>query len=542
MTTKPDARKQPRSRRKSKHLWHLVTNQQNMLYMLAAGMAMSPAGFRGKYYSDSLSDYPGWIPLFRGADKIPVAALSHAASERKHLVPCIATFDLCDLSSPVRRLTRDGRTRDVPTSAARKGKNDIATLIRAPLPLMLLSHISLRSPEDKETFENSAKDVANVDLSAHRIEVAESLFSTNLDAETWPPAKPQGGLFGADADNPPVRGQALGGVIAMLYHTANRSAPGLAAFRLAAGAASERDSDLVHGDPILAELPNWLDGGGTNPQADVRARLFWGVIQSLVTEQTKERPQTPVDAALAYLDNQLDQLRELDFRTRLERLIADMRSCLGLGGGTVTELLERHKGSLSRPLLLLCLRESCIDLLEFSHPLLSDVEFLLAGILFGARDSWLQLPRELRIPELAAFAEYRMAESEHREWSDGFALAEPRRPIPLRELFVSPAGEWSSAQKEIALELARDRGWNECIQTRITLAEGDYPATFERNDLQVILPGRVSINEILDKARFLHRLAQWPPVTPEIESGVRKKLASAWEIEEKVHENGSSCG
>lgn len=542
MTTKPSAQKKPRSRPIPKRLWHLVTNQQNMLFMLAAGMVMSPLGFRGKHYSDSLSDFPGWIPLFRNTDRIPVAALSRAAIERRHLLPCIASFDLSGLSSPVRRLLRDGGTRDVPAPAARKGRNDIATLVRAPLPLMLLSSINFRSIEDKQAFESNARDVFNVDLSRHRIEVVESLFSTNLDAETWPPAKLQGGLFGADADNPPVRGQALGGVIAMLYHTANRSALGLAAFRLAAGAASERDSDLVHSDPILAELPNWLDGGGTNSQADIRARLFWGVIHTLVFEQTRECPQTPVDAALTYLDSQLDQLREMEFRTRLERLIADMRSCLGLGGGTVTELLERHKGSLSRPLLLFCLRESCIDLLEFSHPLLSDVEFLLAGILFGARDSWLQLPRELRTPKLAAFAEYHMAESEHREWGDGFALVGPRSPIPLRELFVSPTGEWSSVQKEIALELARDCGWNECIQTRITLAEGDYPATFERNDLQVILPGRVSITEILDKARFLHRLAQWPPVTPEIESGVRKKLASAWEIEEKVHENGSSCG
>ena len=542
MTAKTGTRKKPRGQPKPKRLWRLVTNQQNMLYMLAAGMVMSPMGFRGKHYSDSLSDFPGWIPLFRDTDKIAAAALSHATSERGHLLPCIASFDLSDLSSPVRRLLRDGGTRDVPTPAARKGSNDIATLVRAPLPLMLLSSINFRSTEDKEIFESNARDIANVDLSSHRIEVAESLFSTNLDAKTWPPARLRGGLFEAGVDNPHARGQTIGGVIAMLYHSANRSDLGLAAFRLAAGAAGERERELVHSDPILAELSNWLDGGGTNPQVDVRARLFWGVVQSLETERKKECPQTSVDAALAYLDSQLDQLRELDFRARLERLIADMRSCLGLAGGTVTELLERHKGSLSRPLLLFCLRESCIDLLEFSHPLLSDAEFLLAGILFGARDSWLQLPRELRIPELATFAEYRMAEAEHGEWGEGFALAEPRCPIPLRQLFVSPTGEWSGGHEETALELARDCGWNECIQTRITLAEGDYPATFERNDLQVVLPGRVSVVEVLDKAGFLHRLGQWPPATSGIESVVRKKLAGAREIEEKALENDSSCG
>ncbi|MDE0514031.1 MAG: hypothetical protein OXI88_19880 [Gammaproteobacteria bacterium] len=436
MTTKTGAPKKRRSRRKPKRIWRLVTNHQNMYYMLAAGMVMAPAGFRGKHYSDSLSDYPGWIPLFRDKDGIPSDALHQATSERKHLLPCIASFDLSDLSGPFRRLARDGRMPDITTPPARRKKDDLAVLFRAPLPLNLLSGISFRSSEDKQTFENSARDFSNVDLPPHLIRVDESLFSTVMYV-TWPPlqrsVQRQGQLFDGEDDKvdaPPARGQALGGVLAMLYHTAKRSDLGLAAYRLVTGAAYDKDSDLVKGDPILAELPNWLDGSEISGQADTRARLFWGVIQSLITDQVKERPQTPVDVALEYLDSQLDQLQEMEFRAYLERLIEDMRSCLGLGGGTVTELLERHKGSLSRPLLLFCLREHCTDLIEFSHSLLGDVEFLLAGILFGVRDGWLQLPRELRDLELSAFVNYRMADAEHRKLSDDFTLAERRRPSP----------------------------------------------------------------------------------------------------------------
>ena len=83
-----------------------------------------------------------------------------------------------------------------------------------------------------------------------------------------------------------------------------------------------------------------MDEGEISGQADTRARLFWGVIQSLVDAQINERTETPVDVALEYLDSQLDQLQEMEFRARLERLIADMRSCLGLGGGTVTSCLN----------------------------------------------------------------------------------------------------------------------------------------------------------------------------------------------------------
>ena len=542
MATKTDTPKKPRSRRKPARIWHMVTNHQNMLYMLAAGMVMGPAGFRGKHYTDPLSVYPGWIPLFRDKVKVPADALNHATSERKHLLPCIASFDLSDLSGPVRILSRDGGMRDVASPATRKRKDDIALLVRAPLPPTFLLSINFCSSEDRQAFESAADDVSNVDLHPYRVEIAESLFSS--DAEVmWPAEQPQEQLIEDGGDHLPAFGQALGGALAMLYHIANRSDPGLAAFRLVTGDARRKDSDLVQSDSILAELPNWIGGSELSGQADIRARLFWGVIQSLVDAQRRERPQTPINVALAYLENQLDLLREVEFRPRLERLIADMRGFLGLGGGTITELLERHKGSLSRPLLLFCLREHCTDLLEFSHPLLNDAEYLLAGILFGVRDSWLQLPRELRDPDLSAYVAFRMVDAERRKQGGRLAMDAPPRPKPLRELFTSPDGEWNSMTKDVAVELADKCNWNDCIQTRITLAEGDLPESFERKDLQVVLPGRVTtVTEEVDETKFLRRLGQWPMIAPDIESEVRKNLVGLQEIEEKADGNNSSCG
>ena len=109
----------------------------------------------------------------------------------------------------------------------------------------------------------------------------------------------------------------------------------------------------------------------------------------------------------------------------------------------------------------------------------------------------------------------------------------------MRELFTSSGGEWNSQRRSEALELARKCNWNDCIQTRITLAEGDYPGSFERNDLQVVLPGRVTtVTEEVDMATFLRRLGQWPLVDLQIEAEVRKNLISAQEIEEQ--ENGHS--
>jgi len=540
MTTISGTLKKPRSRRKIAHIWHLVTNQQNMLYMLAADMVMSPAGFRGKHYSDSLGLYPGWIPLFRDKAKIPDDAVKLATAERKHLLPCIASFDLSDLSGPVRILSRDGLTRDVASPTSRKRKDDIALLIRAPLPTTLLSKINFLSPDDKQAFERTAHDVSNVDLRSRQLVVSESLFDTDTDVRL-PSGQPQEQLLENRNDDFPALGQALGGGLAMLYHIANRSDLGLAAFRLVTGSTRDEDDDLIQSDPILAELPSWISRGRLSDQTDTRARLFWGVVQSLIGVQMQERPQTPIDVALAYLENQLDILQEIEFRPRLERLITDMRGCVGLGGGTITELLDRHKGSLSRPLLLFCLRETCMDLLEFSHPLLNHTEYLLAGILFGVRDTWLRFPKELRYPNMSAYIAYRMVDAEHRKQDDSLAIDELPRPHPLRELFTSPSGEWSSIKKDVAVELASKCYWNDCIQTRITLGEGDLPESFERKGLQVILPGRVTTVTEVNKEKFLHRLGQWPPIAPQIESEVRNKLLSFQEIEERVNGKILSC-
>ena len=536
MTTKSNTIKKPQSRRKAARIWHLITNHQNMLYMLAAGMVMGPAGFRGKYYSDPLSVYPGWIPLFRDKAKIPADVLNYATSERKHLLPCIASFDLTDLSGPARMLSRDGRMRDVKSPAARKHKDDIALLVRAPLPPSLLLSINFRSSEDRQAFESAANDVSNVDLFPCRVEIAEELFTPDTGV-AWPAEQTQELLLEVGSDNYPAFGQALGGVLAMLFHTANRSDLGLAAFRLATGSTCDKDNDLVQRDPILAELPNWMNRDEISEQADTRARIFFGVIQALVDSKAQEGPQTPIDVALAYLEKQLDLLQEEKFRSRLEILVTDMRNSLGLGGGTITELLERHKGSLSRPLLLFCLREHCTDLLEFSHPLFNDVEYILAGILFGVRDSWLQLPKELRDPNLSAYVAVRMADAEHRNRGRSLEISAPLSPKPLREFFTSSSGEWNSGVLHAATELASKCNWYDCFQTRITLAESDLPESFERQGLQVVLPGRVkAVTEEVNKAKLLQHLGQWPPIAPKIESKVREKLEIAAENTERTTE------
>jgi hypothetical protein len=538
-----------RNPRKNIQAWHLVTNHQNLLYMLAAGLVMEPSGFRGKHYADSLGAIPGWIPLFR--DEIPAKALEQAISERKHLRPCVVSFDLSGVSGPAQLLSQKGSIKDALFPIKNFGKKNLAVFIRAPLPLTLLSRICFRSPEDRQAFEITAKDVSNVDLEPWKIEIEESLFSNATDT-AWPPeqtSKPQrrrtknkapnsqqGDLLGVPEDARPfseekkphslVSAQALGGLLAMLYHSANRSELGLGVFQRVADSVRETNGILTD-DSILAELPNWLDGGGVSERADTPARLYWGAMDALVAAQEQDPSPQPVEVVLGYLDGQLAQLAEEKTRLRLERLIADMRGCLGLGVGTITELFERNKGSLSRPLLLFCLREHCVDLLEFSHPLLSDAEYLLASILFGVRDGWLRLPRTLRNPALSAYVMYRMASATHQRQGNVLSLPKKPGPQPLRAFFSLNAGTWSEIQTTAAIEIARVSTWRDCIETIIASTDGFPLDNPKQENGKFIFSGETASTTKIKREAFLRHLGQWPPINAQLESRARMRLGEA---------------
>lgn len=263
--------------------------------MVAAGLVMEPSGFRGKHYVDSLGAIPGWIPLFRSV--IPAKALDQAISERKHLRPCVVSFDLSDVTAPVQVLSREGRVRNANFPNLRLGKKGIGILVRAPLPLTLFSHIYFHSDEDLQIFETAAKDVSNVDLKPYRLKVKESLFRNEIDV-SWPPNlshrntrqkksnSQQGILPGMEKDSPHVSDppidhpriseQAFGGLLAMLYHCANHSELGVKVFQLITAKTQTEDGSSIQ-DPVLAELPNWLNGGSVSAHSNTPTRLFWGL-------------------------------------------------------------------------------------------------------------------------------------------------------------------------------------------------------------------------------------------------------------------------
>lgn len=519
------ATKRKKGAPKAAPAWYLASNHLNLLYMLAAGLIMEPAGFGDKYYADCMDAVPGQVPLFHKT--VPAAALAYAVSERAHLRPCILAFDLSRISGEAHSLTFAGEQAKKKLSPRmRLGKNDACLLLPAPLPLTLLARVYFRSPEDLHAFELAAGNVANVDRHAVPASVDERLFS-GASGAAWPFVQraptPQGDLLAvqdaAQGDTGNARTQALGGVLAMLYFGAARSQFGLGALRWATGEEGETPAPP---DAILSQLRLWLNGGDISAIENIPARLYWGALDAVAAAYGKNI--AGIDAVLQYLEAQRPLLSDEKYQRRLARLLDDMRGCLGLGGGTVSELLEHNKGALSRSLLLFCLRERCQELLEFSSPILSEAEYLLAGLLFGARDGWMRLPRAMRPPALAAYISWRMAAQGR---SDGVAFPKPPAPLPLHALFPDDYTQWHARHTQAALEIAQGSGWSDCLQTTVVSASGAPLAAPRKEGNAFVFTGAASAEIKVLHQPFLQRLRAWPPVDAALESAIRASLEAA---------------
>jgi hypothetical protein len=503
--------------------WLLATNHLNLLYMLAAGMLMGPAGFGGKHYRDPSSEVPGLIPIFRGVS--PETAIQQTVSEQKHLRACLAEIDLVGLTGPARLISHDGtvRTGTLPLSIDSK---TAALLVPAPLPITLVTRLVFRSAVDRKEFQASASNFANIDLTGLNIEVDEQLFSSARPM-VWPLHGQPQDTKKVVVDQPLARGGAIGGIVAILYQLANRSDLCCSAYRVASGSGVDGDLDAIQLDPVLAELGPWIESGGPRGEAPVQARLYWGAVQALVDARRGGSTEGPVDIVLGFLEGQITEVKGTGHQPRLERLISDMRSTFGLGGGTVSQLFERHKGGLSRPVLLFCLRERCADLLEFSHPDLRDEELVLAAILFGVRDGWIGLPIESRTPKaLSQFVEHRMFEVEGSERGSQLSLdPAPPRPIPLRELLSRSEGSWNEGRSASLAEVASRLGWDDCLVSRVNLSPGQYRLNVSSDGIEVVVRGSMSPPVVeIDWLNLRKRISQLTAFPRDAEGELRAAL------------------
>lgn len=527
----------------------LVTNHLNLMYMLAAGLVMPPAGFGDKYYRDTLGSFPGWIPLFIG--RVPAAAIASSTREAGHLRPAILEIGLAGLSGRVLACGPDLRELHYPDQL---DGGERLLLVPAPLPSNRIEAVLFRSRKDRAACEADAKDFGNVPLGDVRRRVAKALFARAAD-DPWP-----------DAGGPPERAVPLhaalaaGGVMAMLLLDGDRGELAVRSCRHAFEPEDASAPPIAH--PILSGLRGWMQSGGASGMGDgsgggdspdpsgvspweyrndaggtgaggvspqpsdvqgaCQAHLFWGAVDSIVAWKHARGAGSAEEALLDYLDTASTAL-DARLRAGAGRLRDTLVSLRGLAGVTTGELFERHGTPLARAMTLFFLRRDCADLLDFEHDRLHEQDRLAAAVLFGARDGWLGLPLRLRaVPGLSAAVSHRMAQLAQRLGGTDLDLGDrPPRVRPLRELF-GDGSSWGPRESQAALELARANRWD-CVRTRISLPRGNYTLTIEGGAAHIEAPGEPRVAGQVDPDRFFACLAGGP-ARPDKDSKVRGML------------------
>ena len=490
----------------------LVTNHLNLMYMLAAGLAMPPDGFGDKYYRDTLGDFPGWIPLFIG--KVPGDAIELSAREAEHLKPCVVEFRLAGLAGRVMAIGDDG-FEEIRFPDQLRGTEQVL-LVPAPLPTSRIESITFQSVDDKRACEADAKDFGNVPLEDFKPKrFSKALFAKAPSAQ-WPPA-----------EGPPKRTVPLqhplaaGGVMAMLLRFANLGEQTVRACGIAFDP-DESPPGTAESHPILAGLGSWIGGGAATPPAPTdtemdrvglqnasQARLFWEAVERLVAWRDAG-PAGPAGSAENLLIDHLAAAADgLDPRLQagVRKLHDTLESLTGLADATAGELFERHDTPLAHAMTLFFLRRTCAELHDYASDRLAEPDWLAAAILFGVRDGWMNLPLRFRSGrELSDAVSHRMARLSHRIAGTGLELGEPPPRIrPLRELF-GDGSTWRAREQAAALTLARAREWD-CVHTRIGLRAGEYRLVVKPGSTSIEVPGEPRISPEVDRDRFFELLS-----------------------------------
>ena len=502
----------------------LVTNHLNLMYMLAAGLVMPPAGFGDKYYRDTLECFPGWIPLFIG--KAPKEALESSTREAGHLKPVLVELGLSRMSGQVVVVAEDGaEERRFPDQL---DGSERVILVPAPLPSSWIESVVFQSVADRQACERDAKDFGNVPLEPFKRKTNKTLFAKAPETP-WPP----GG--GPAARTVPLeRSLAAGGVMAMLFLFGNLGERAVHACRSAFDPPDDPVPPLAD-YPILAGLGTWVRNRSapppvpTVPEADritlhraFQAAIFWEGVERLVRWREAGRP----GSAESLLLNHLAEASEsLDPRVQagIRKLHSTLESLTGLGDATASELFDRHDTPLGRAMTLFFLRRDCADLFDLRSERLGEPDWLAAAILFGARDGWLSVPLRLRAhPGLGDAVSHRMARMSHRVAGTGLELGEaPARVRPLRERF-GDGSAWSRPEESAALELARRLKWD-CVRTRISLGQGEYTLSIRGGALHIDVPGEPTYASEIDRERFFAHL-EGARLDSKTEARVRGKL------------------
>ena len=462
--------------------WFCATNTDNMRNIFVQGLITQPVGFT-KYYTDVLEIHDGYIPLFKSA--VPSDILEKSISEVDGLKHCIIEFSIDDIQGLVHAWGRplsDGLLAEEQLfsfNLKQLIEQDVDTLfIPTPLPTSCIKNIIFPSKDDKNSFEKDAGIYSNVPLTDLNLKIDVKLFSKGATAEylhqIMLPEK-------AVINYPEV--YAFGGMLAALFYFAKNGVVSNNVYHSICDSTDMTDIE----DIDISHLAHFFQKD-TSLESE-RSKMYHGLLNVIVNG--KDVKENIID----FLEN-LDNFDADKSKNRAQQLSKTLLKFEAITEKTASEQFHDAKTPLEKMLLMLFLRESVEDLMEYSIDEFEELDYLLFAMVFGIRDKFIKIPKLLReFKNLQRHITTKMAAYSHQSIGSNITFSdssEVSEPLTLVDMFEKNDFKIWFANKQPKI--------NDCLKSTLKIPNGTYVLNSTASGLEIIFDGepRKPKTEVVD--------------------------------------------
>lgn len=423
----------------TKAIWLLPTNTENLQMMLAQGLITDASGFVGSYYKDVLNECPGYISFFK--NEVPGGALSLAKSEDASLISCIIKVNLKDITLGDCIHTRcdiegnfniDGISPKALNSVpiiSLQGKKTTeldyeSILIQAPLPLSCIEEVIFSSKADLDEFKDSSANVGNVSIKILKCKVDKKEFKNTVSGKDLFHES-----FSSLAHNPIVYNKAysFGGLASLSLYFSKNGEKSASLFE------SIRSFSVNESHSLEYE---WIyEYFFSNENVKFQK---WNAILDVLNNNKKRNDIEYKNSIIEILNSSLKTKSIADFltdyhRSKIEKSDAQI----------VDEFIDDYKEDPNKFkiqlfLFMLFYKDNIEKLITYTHASFREEDYVLLGMLFGMKSSFIGLPKWLVEYEgMHLYISTIMANYAHKQANTGIQFKEPSKPLLLTDM-LSP--------------------------------------------------------------------------------------------------------
>lgn len=530
--------------------WYFATNHQNVLMYLAMNTITSTfVSDKNKYYQDSLTKYPGWIPLF--SPKLPENIVDQNQLDdegsKVKLQPVLLEINLSNYND---NLTVYSGTQESWINISAPQLNDekfiadanidtSVVLIPSQLATGYISSIKVQTAEIKKKIEDKAKDTNNIDIGNYKINLNKRLFEGRSVSKLLP----SDNVAPPSAENFSVNYRyvnAIAGVYAVLSLLANVNnqalntlssllkKPLLSPTPSTNSEESDAASRPKHLHEIIDNFCRWVLYPHTET-SDSASKVFIDTVKIIINSTNTVRSKEKI----------IELLNAQARDQQSQQFVADLSGKLGLSSKPFDELMEVYSTrQLNRVLLMFFYAEDIERFLDLdkSKSKLNEVEVVLAATLLALDSGWLKLPSWVKtyatIEKPISFVMTKLGKI-HK----GIDTSSPDDlnssleipvvdfddidfPMPVRYLLMD---KWNKPQQDTAKVLIKEQEWG-CIDYEVVFPQGSYEFDTTKAYLKIRSKSEIKVKEIVDQNKFLHLMSQLNYIDAATEKSMRGKL------------------